>query len=43
MALKKDGEGVIRLGNSTSHGGVVISVAHMAMLIYFYVEKIIRI
>ena len=31
MALKKDGKGVIRLGDSTSHGGVVISVAHKAM------------
>lgn len=28
MSLKRKGKGVIRLGDSTSHGGRVISVTH---------------
>ena len=28
MSLKKNGKGVIRLGDATDHGGKVISVAH---------------
>jgi uncharacterized Zn-binding protein involved in type VI secretion len=28
MTLKKNGRGVIRLGDSTDHGGKVVSVAH---------------
>ena len=28
MSLKKNGKGVIRLGETTDHGGKVISVAH---------------
>lgn len=28
MSLKKEGKGVIRLGDSTSHGGKVITVMH---------------
>jgi len=30
MPLTKNGRGVIRLGDSTDHGGKVISVAHTA-------------
>ena len=30
MTLTKDGRGVIRLGDATTHGGKVISVAHTA-------------
>ena len=29
MSLKKNGQGVIRLGDSTTHGGKVISAAHI--------------
>lgn len=29
MSLKKNGKGVIRLGDSTTHGGKVVSVSHM--------------
>jgi len=28
MTLTKDGRGVIRLGDATTHGGKVVSVAH---------------
>jgi uncharacterized Zn-binding protein involved in type VI secretion len=28
MSLKKEGKGVIRLGDATTHGGKVVSVAH---------------
>jgi len=28
MTIRKNGKGVIRLGDTTSHGGEVISVAH---------------
>ena len=28
MPIKKNGKGVIRLGDSTDHGGKVVSVAH---------------
>lgn len=28
MSLKKNGKGVIRLGDATSHGGKVVSVVH---------------
>ena len=30
MSNRKDGRGVIRLGDTTDHGGEVISVAHKA-------------
>ena len=28
MSLKKNGKGVIHLGDATDHGGKIISVAH---------------